>query len=161
MKKILFVDFDGVINSDTLPSGTEFPRLWFWPPMVQMINDIIRATGCKIVVSSDWRRGRSIAQLQDLLEDHGFAGEIVGCTGAACELFGKECPSDLERERAWEINHWLGQHLDVEEWCAIDDLVLPVMNLVLTDHRKGIQSSDVDRAVKILGRREDAGTFLM
>lgn len=145
--RVLFADFDGVINSHDFPRGDEFPPIWFDTRLVTKLNDIIRDTDIKVVVSSDWRLGRSINQLQGMLEDYGFIGEIIGVTGAACDLFGHQCPSELERERVWEINDWLAEHPAVTMWCAIDDLDLGALsNFVLTDFRTGISDENVQQA---------------
>ncbi len=151
--KVIFLDFDGVINSATFPTGEEFPPIWFDSRLVTKINDIVRdqLAEVKFVISSDWRHGRSIAQLQGLLEDGGnFIGEIIGCTGDRNANFSMHDPHALEKARAWEISDWLQANPDVTHWIALDDLDLGLQWLVQTDHRTGISDVDVEVARKML-----------
>jgi hypothetical protein len=152
MHPIIFLDFDGVINSDEFPVGNEIPQVWFDSRLVTKVNDIIRQTGARLVISSDWRRGRSIQQLQDLLESYDCIGEIIGCTPEAEQFVDVWIPiTALETERCFEIAEWLNNHPEVTHWVAIDDLDLSALQwFVQTNHRTGITDKDVDIAVKML-----------
>ena len=156
MHPIIFLDFDGVINSDKLPTGNELPKIWFWPEMVSRVNDIIRATGAKLVISSDCRRGRTISQLQDLLESYDCIGEIIGCTPEAEQVVDAWIPiTDLEQERCLEIQDWLSKHPEVTSWVVIDDLDLSALRrFVQTDHRTGISDKNVQETIEILIDKE-------
>ena len=104
--KLIFLDFDGVINSHKFLASVHYGEAddGFYdvqreaeffaanpgldridlrqldPTRVALINEIIEATGAKVVVSSSHRYGKSVAQLQAILEYHGFKGEVVGKT---------------------------------------------------------------------------------
>jgi hypothetical protein len=97
MSKFLFVDFDGVLNSRSLflnpPKAVR--RMGNASGETDLVH--IDATGAKIVVSSTWRHGRSIAALQDLLYRHGLRRfQVIGKT-----------PDLRGRERGYEIDAWL------------------------------------------------------
>jgi hypothetical protein len=154
--KGIFLDFDGVINSGSQPTGLEIPRIWFWPAMVNKVNDIIRATGAKLVISSDWRHGCTIAQLQDLLESYDCIGEIIGYTPGIewRSIVIQETPT-LEQERCQEIRRWLKDNSwPFTHWVAIDDLDLSdLSSFVQTDYRTGITDREVQQAIEILNKR--------
>lgn len=87
MIKIIFLDIDGVLNNslevdphkDSYLNG-EYQGLYS-PRCIKHLNDIIKQTGAKIVVSSTWRLGRTIKELQKILDDMGVVGgEVVGAT---------------------------------------------------------------------------------
>ena len=149
---VIFLDFDGVINSEAFPTGNEHPRIYFDTKLVTKVNDIIRDTDAKLVISSDWRRGRSINQLQDLLESYGCIGEIIDCTPQAEQVVDTWVPiTTLEEERVLEIQEWLSKHPGVTHWVSLDDLDLSALQwFVQTDHRTGISDDNVSVAIKML-----------
>lgn len=88
--KVIFLDIDGVLNSQLWYSkrrnfnpteiDTHYPFYEFDPDLVNNLNRIVENTGAKIVVSSTWRKGRSVDELQTLLDSVGFIGEVIGKT---------------------------------------------------------------------------------
>jgi hypothetical protein len=86
MLKLIFLDVDGVFvtgdyiieryNITGKPSGHVFD-----PKSIERFNRVIRETDAKVVVSSTWRMGRTIDELQTLFDSKGFVGiEVVGKT---------------------------------------------------------------------------------
>lgn len=111
--KIVFLDIDGVLNSDKFyrrrgepdfksEDEPPYPLSEFDPESVGLLNKIINETNASIVVSSSWRIGRSIEELKELFNSVGIEGEIIGKT-----------PSSLPRSkygetvRGDEIKLWL------------------------------------------------------
>jgi hypothetical protein len=97
--KLLFLDFDGVLNSYQPTKVGSPPPGWEdrQPPQssginprgllkeldvdkVALLNDIVSSSGCKVVVSSAWRLQFSLEELRWLLEGAGFVGDVVGVT---------------------------------------------------------------------------------
>lgn len=89
--KIIFLDFDGVLNSemwyksrfnelDRTQETGNYPYYEFDPSLINNLNQIIEKTEAKVVVSSTWRIGRSVEDLQNLLNRIGFKGEIIDTT---------------------------------------------------------------------------------
>lgn len=121
--KVLFLDIDGVLNHtvffNTVPTAHEDP---IDEESVFELNGIILDTGALVVVSSDWRRHHSAADLHKRLVDKGFKGRVIDTTPVL------DSPSlsrrDLERTRVEEINLWLQTHPGVSSWVAIDDMDL-------------------------------------
>jgi HAD domain in Swiss Army Knife RNA repair proteins len=97
--KILFLDFDGVLNS------TEFCRRVSQPGIIGLdrlailkVNEIIRRTDCKIVVSSVHRYGKTVPELQRRLSRLGLVSKTI--------IDKTPEPRD-GRERGLEIQEWL------------------------------------------------------
>jgi len=70
--KLIFLDIDGVLNSHGNPK-IEHDK-------VLLLNEIVKETGAKVVITSTWRIGQSIDTLQKTLNDLDFVGNIVGKT---------------------------------------------------------------------------------
>ena len=93
--KILFLDIDGVLNNEVILKNAPHCEV-LDATNVQQLNHIIAQTGAKVVVSSAWRQGRTIKQLQEVLEHDGFVGEVIGKT-----------PRLLAGVRGDEIMSWI------------------------------------------------------
>ena len=116
--KIIFLDIDGVLNHQNWFSRrhkevdqndvvSHYPFYEFDPESVEQLNRIIDETGAKVVVSSTWRLGRTITQLQEILDRVGFIGEIVGITPhLSCKL-PYEDKGGYTIPRGCEIDWWL------------------------------------------------------
>jgi hypothetical protein len=120
--KIIFLDFDGVLNHenwyrkrmDLINSDNyiyDYPLSEFDPYSIKHLNSIIEGTRAKVVVSSTWRIGKRIIDLQKMLNDVGFIGEIIDVTPS---ISGKGCISeDNDKQisyttpRGCEIDWWL------------------------------------------------------
>lgn len=112
--KIIFCDFDGVLNSQlyhTTPVKDRETNLGFAgdidPAAVKLLNQLCSDTGAKVVVSSTWRLGRTVEELQDLLNKRGFTGEVIGTTPdmrtgqhGHCILRGNEILAWIKENRA-------------------------------------------------------------
>lgn len=89
--KIIFLDFDGVLNSenwykrrfneiDTEDILGKYPFYEFDPLSIVELNRIIEETEAKVVVSSTWRIGKRVEDLQKMLDVVGFKGEVIDTT---------------------------------------------------------------------------------
>jgi len=89
--KVIFLDIDGVLNSEDwhrrrhkdvsqYDQSSQYPFYEFDPSLVSNLNLIIEKTEAKIVVSSTWRMGREITELQNILNSVGFSGEVIDKT---------------------------------------------------------------------------------
>jgi hypothetical protein len=81
MKIPCYLDFDGVLNSqidwENLPETADKSEMLFERPIKQL-NQI--ADRCEFVVSSTWRMGDTIESLQQMLDNKGFKGKLIGAT---------------------------------------------------------------------------------
>lgn len=151
--KIIFLDIDGALNGDAFlrdvherAASIDSPEAWklanIDPRRVELLNRIIEETGAKVVLSSSWRQTTSLDEMQSLLEQLGFVGELVD-----------ETPQQKGMSRRDEIEAWL-QANDVRSYVVVDDdLSCFGMRgrIVHTSARRGgLIEEDVDDAVAIL-----------
>ena len=138
--RIIFLDIDGVVAPI---------RRWdrygdLEPACIQVLNDIVASGGADVVVSSTWRHGKTVAELQQMLEAEGFAGCVLDKT-----------PGDIPgANRGEEIAAWLEEHA-VGAYVIIDDHadmgeLRP--HLVQTHPAHGLQPADAPRAIAMLMR---------
>jgi hypothetical protein len=141
---VIFLDIDGVlapIRRWDRYGDTE-------PECMKVLNDIVAAADADVVVSSTWRHGKSVVELQAMLDADGFTGRVVGKTR-----------SDISgATRGEEIAAWLAAH-PVEGYVIIDDHadMGPLRtHLVLTQPSRGLQPAHVTRALALLTRTAPA-----
>lgn len=129
--KLIFLDIDGVLNcEDTFIKKREEYNankeaflaklkdhdlredMDIDKNLVEELNKIIRATGAKIVVSSSWRIGRTVKDLQRLLKRNGCIGEVIDKTGNSSHGI-----------RGLEIQEWIDKHKEyyIENFVILDD----------------------------------------
>lgn len=83
---------------------------------VKQFNRIVEATAAKIVVSSSWRYGRTLADLQELFKQVGIKGEVIGRTPCFSLIHTDEtyCKYNKGRFRpsfrGTEIEHWISEN---------------------------------------------------
>jgi hypothetical protein len=157
--KLIFLDIDGVLNTmdhlTSLISKGETPSdkygHLFDPVAVANLEEIIRRTGAKVVISSTWRMD-GINVMRKMFADREINAEIVGVTPDL---------SDDERfsTRGDEIDVFLWKqdrtNKKVESYVIIDDdtdfLHHQIPFFVHTNEDIGITTEDVEKAVRILG----------
>ena len=138
MKRVIFLDIDGVLAP--ILRWDRYGDLD--RACIQVLNEIVALGRADVVVSSTWRHGKTVAELQQMLEVEGFAGRVLDKT-----------PADIPgATRGDEIAAWLEEHA-VDAYVILDDHadmgdLRP--HLVQTHPAKGLQASDVSRAVATL-----------
>jgi hypothetical protein len=138
-RRVVFLDIDGVLAPI---------RRWdrygdLEPACIEVLNEIVVSARADVVVSSTWRHGKTVAELQVMLEAEGFTGRVVDKT-----------PTAPGAKRAEEIAAWLAEHA-VGGYVIIDDhsdMGELRAELVLTDPGRGLQPADAPRAIEILMR---------
>ena len=142
---MIFLDFDGVLAPI---------RCWdryedLDPACVQVLNEIVAGCSADVVVSSTWRYGKTVAELQAMLDAKGFAGRVLDKTPTG--------PPGADRGE--EIAAWLAAH-DVVGYVIIDDYVdvgERGTHLVQTHPAHGLQPADAPRAIAVLMRPLNRG----
>lgn len=103
--RIVFLDMDGVMNHAgyyrIAKSNTEHDPID--PENVENLNNIIRNTGAKVVISSSWRMFYDYQTIEKLLKDKGFQGEVIGETPDI---------SKYSAPRGCEIQEWIYKHVE-------------------------------------------------
>jgi hypothetical protein len=159
--KIIFLDFDGVMNNELwfidrverkkIYNRDEHEKDAIDPRCVDFLNKIIEDTGAKVVVSSTWRMGRSKEELQRILEVKGFKGEVVGKTDM---LRGEGCLRGNEIRQWQRDNAELIGKEDENRYVILDDdsdmLYWQRNNMIIVDPYCGITPRTVYKATKIL-----------
>lgn len=139
--KVLFLDFDGVLNShqsctfwhnkrDQAKWENEMYEAWqgtlkeylaleFCPIAMSNVEELMRRVpDLKIVVSSTWRLGETPETLKKILHPSKLIGDaIIDVTPA---LRYKKDTTE-EADRGDEIKHWLDRHPEVTHYVIVDD----------------------------------------
>ena len=147
--KVIFLDFDGVI---TVP-----PKWFIKAEKLKWLKKIVDETGAKIVISSSWRCGVP-PSLKETIE------KMIGRP--------KRCPHNrmlnwfidnlydvtpiYSSPRGREIQAWLEQHPDTENYVILDDdgdmLIEQSYHFVQTNYEDGLTEAEAIRAIKVLNR---------
>lgn len=151
---IIFLDFDGVINSakfindylDQFKQPTE--KTYYITEhidaiAIQRVNKIVEALNAKVVISSAWRKAYCLDKLCKILESKGFSGEIIGET----EI--------LNKDRGIEIQTWMDRNnISADRVLILDDndnMRHLSHRLILTSFDTGITDEHVQKAMELFG----------
>lgn len=171
---IIFLDFDGVLNTEKyycelkskgLPSDDKYGQL-FDPEAVANLRKIIDATDARIAVSSSWRY-MGLNVLQRMWYDRDLPGRIVDITPLHL-LDDKLRDTDLTQvdilslcrgnEIKWYFDEVLDANSNSRRFVIFDDLkdVLPELqdHFVRIDPVVGITEGDVEKAIVVINRQK-------
>lgn len=167
--KVIFLDFDGVLNSAASflleeRKRKENPAMDDLGPVNQTLCNICTSNfrhildevpDAKIVISSTWRNLFELDWLRDKLAEYKIPGDRVIDKTPVVRMFG---------ERGEEIQDWLGEHPEVTDYVILDDNYIgpPFQdgyladgpNLVKTTWNVGLTLPLAVKAVKILGGKD-------
>jgi hypothetical protein len=137
-RRVVFLDIDGVLAPI---------RRWdrygdLDPACIQVLNEIVARGAADVVVSSTWRYGKTIAELQEMLDTEGFTGRVLDKTPTGAP----------GADRGEEIAAWLADHA-VSGYVIIDDhadMGNLSTRLVQTHPAQGLQPADATRALAVL-----------
>ena len=173
--KVVFLDIDGVVATEhalyeelrnyyqvetvqeALDSSTykdlQYPRIsmFYWPFDPRAISQLYRLqkeTKCKFVLSSSWRLGQTIEEINKLFAQKGLRVPILDKTDRR-----------LSSERGEEIAWWIRDHKDeIESYVIIDDecnhdiIQFHPEHCVNTIFYDGFTKDDCDKAIEILNK---------
>lgn len=154
--KVIFLDIDGVLNSDEYFDKIEGLNIDGIESTVdvnkiKLLKEAIEATGAKVVLSSSWRYTRNAQHLKQLLLCYG--------------IFTDSTPF-MENIRGKEIKKWLEEHKDTEDYVILDDeifdsydeelmrKVIKVSNANGMSFGEGLQQKDVEQIIERLCRKK-------
>lgn len=156
--KVIFLDVDGVLNSDEyfdriqnldiegIESEIDINK-------VKLLKKAVDETGAKVVLSSSWRYTRNALALKELLANYGI--HITDSTPV------------VENKRGLEIRKWLENNDNVEDFVILDDEVFDSYDSALTeklvkmskeketDIGEGLLPENVEKIIERLGRIKD------
>lgn len=157
-EKVIYLDFDGVINDEETPLitiktiyGNENHHVGICPRLVEKINQIYEATGAVVWIHSSWRDSYSSEQLRDLLANTGLRAEVIGNVPSCHE----RKMGSLYSQRGPDIRLHVKVN-NIEKYVILDDMNPSFFEFedrdfhVQTDSMIGIQDQDVQRAIEIL-----------
>lgn len=166
MKKILFLDIDGVLNTKWWYTQMDrnTPRdkygYAFDPNAVANLKRIIDETGADIVISSSWK-SFGLTELIDMWQERNLPGLIIGITPNSVSdemLLNADIDSiELFQIRGEEIKQWLTKYgKQVSNYAIIDDmdnmLSEQQFRFVHTNPEVGITEEDAQKTIEILNR---------
>lgn len=163
MDKIIFLDIDGVLNSDSwneehqkeISDGTLIDV-----EKIKLLAQLIFRTGADIILHSGWRFWFGSAG-EPLCPEAGkllslLSGEGLRIAGMTPNLTTEEIrrTRKFSLVKADEILMWLKSHQEVSGWVVLDDLALNNESVekhqVKPDPKTGLTPEDIAEAEKIL-----------
>lgn len=171
--KVLFLDIDGVLNSNehdkTMPNGKagHAPGLWedatqdivrWCPMMLARLRRIVARTDCRIVISSNWRvhypPAHMVWKWKQMFGVYGWTdAPVIGATLKLPQKFGQVLNGE-QTFRGEEVRLWIKEYGPVPAYVCLDDHenFYPKQPLVQTDPDVGLQDEQVERCIEILNR---------
>ncbi len=154
--KIIFLDIDGVLNSDEyfdkiknlningIENDIDVSK-------IVLLKKSLDETGAKIVLTSSWRYTRKAQELKQLLLSYGI---IVDCTPF------------IDNERGIEIKKWLQEHNDIQDFLILDDEIFDSYDEKLMkklikisdtngiNYGEGLQPKHIQEIIQRFGKKE-------
>ena len=157
-RKVLFLDFDGVLNNTTLwfehaakQIDQRDPSNNLSSTIVERLNRVIESTDCHIVVSSAWRWDYTLDQLRGFLSKKGFKypKRVIDVTN-----------NISPQNREVEVSEWLLRHPHVKTYAVIDDIEFLFNEIhgnqfVHTENRHGMTEENVNEIIEILNKNHE------
>ena len=150
MQRIIFLDIDGVLNCQIFFENhfsskkilrkkvqtkemdkADYYKSQLCVERIMWLNKLCADTKANVVISSTWRKNKTVDELQEILNNSGATFKIIGKTGI-----------DESRIRGVEINSYLGNLNANYEYVIIDDdsdmLLQQQHNFFQTDNYSGL-----------------------
>lgn len=172
MKKVIFLDIDGVLNS----SRTLHEDISLEDDLILNLKELVNKTKAKIILSSSWRLStEAVATLMDKLDKFGLVISGMTCDGVDLDWLEKyefdatkkylDTKFDYDENRQIKITHdrgaeifkWLCYHDDCV-YVILDDTIediKPYFNepvIVKTSYKTGLTKEDAKKAIQILNK---------
>ncbi len=150
--KVVFLDIDGVLNSDKYVRRFGGEGVAIDPERMQLLKQIIDATGAEIVLSTSWRGHWDMdpnncdvcgKQINDIFSEFGL--QVFDKTPRLCS------------SREQEIECWLNEHPEIHNFLVLDDAFLSADFLKghfvkTSNYRDGLDQENVTAAIEILAK---------
>jgi len=136
MRRVLFLDIDGVLNrTGFAPPAADGMSSWIEPELAARLAAILEATGAQIVLSTSWRLESSLEELRAELHACGIDGTRV-----------LDATPELDTDERWpEIEAWMQTHgvppesvVIVEDFYEMGPLAA---RTVMTDADRGLDET--------------------
>lgn len=157
MMKAIFLDVDGVLNSDEYFDSVSYSdddsiENEIDMNKIKLLKEAVDLTDAQVVLSSSWRYTRKAQSLRKLLIENGIMTDVTPF---------------LQNKRGLEIKSWLKNNPDVDDFVILDDEVFDsyddflLSKLIKTSDSngkgfgRGLLPKDVDKIVKQLGNNKN------
>lgn len=164
MKKIIFLDIDGVLNSNAYFATELYKQATdgmsdahvmlvahnnhLDPYAIELVNKLVERTGAEVVMSSTWRIKYKPEEMTEMLAGRGARFKIAASTPVLYGKLSERIP------RGKEIAAYLKSLSEQPESFVILDDNADMLSLgkflVRTDYKLGLTPEGVEMAVKIL-----------
>lgn len=167
--KVIFLDIDGVLNSDEYATrwyneklGQKGQHIWVDEIAVNRLINLIQKTGSYIILSSSWRRYNLRDTILALSEYSGLDRILPYLIGITPHRWQHGCRGDEIKRLIDEWSSWVDSELISEKFKdeKIDNYVILDDDDDMLDEQKkhfihvnwlfGLQDSDIDKCLKIL-----------
>ena len=152
MDRIIFLDVDGVLNSEAFftSASRDERETMIDGNAVKLLN---RLDGAKVVITSSWGEDAISA-----LRDKGLELPIIGCTKKVHHQFNWACRGNEIEEwiyRTYGDNTYFGKHdRSKYEYVILDDdkdmLLGQIEHFIYVDRKTGLVEEDINLARHIL-----------
>ena len=153
--KVIFLDKDGVLNSDEyfdkiegldikgVESDVDVEK-------VKLLKDAVDATGAKVVVTASARYTTNGKLLMQLLREYQILVDLTPF---------------IKNKRGIEIKQWLSEHPETEDFVILDDEIfdsydeelmkklIKISNGNGISFGEGLQRKDIDQIIQRLGKK--------
>lgn len=154
--KVIFLDIDGVLNSDEYFDKIEGLNIegiekQIDVEKIKLLKRAVEETGSNVVLSSSWRYTRNAQYLKQLLLQYGILADSTPF---------------MKNKRGEEIKGWLEEHKDTEDFVILDDEIfdsydeelmkklIKVSNGNGRSFGEGLPNKDVEEIIEKLGRKK-------
>ena len=154
MMKVIFLDVDGVLNSDEYFDRIENLNVQgieneIDVNKIKLLKRAIDETKSKVVLTSSWRYTRKAKSLKDLLSNY--------------EIYVDSTPF-INNNRGLEIKKWLSDNTSIEDYVILDDEIFDsydeeLINKLIKisngnghNFGEGLLPKDVDKIIEKLGK---------
>ena len=153
--KVIFLDIDGVLNSDEYFDRIKDLNLHGIQSQIdiekiKLLKKAIDETGANVVLTSSWRYTKNAQSLKELLLEYNIHTDSTPF---------------LQNERGLEIKKWLENNPNLENYIILDDEIFDsydeglMKNLVKISSEngisfgKGLQPKDIQEIIQRLGKK--------
>ena len=162
-RKIIFLDFDGVLNTEHYQGLLRYQGepwqdehgAFFDPNAVKQLRRIIDATGAVIVIESSWKY-LGLDAMKELWKVRNLPGRVIDITPSSVsdEYLLKNLDTTMIHCKGMEIASWLSEQAEDIRYTIIDDeyviLDSQLPHFILTNPYEGITEEQTNRTISIL-----------
>ena len=148
--KIIFLDFDGVLNSEKYIRSCGHYGVIIDPSRMELLSQLVNSTDAEIVLSTSWREHWN-SDKSKCDETGLLINEIFAEYGLS--IYDKT--PKLRSDRESEIKMWLEQNEDVTNFVVLDDAFLSADYLnghfvKTSNYINGLSEENINEAIEIL-----------